>query len=476
MRPAMTIVIGFGVLTLTGIGSVQGQARLSAIQATGNAPSAEAGLRAPADPGAEGLPRLEPGTDFHVGDPALGHYLEILLRDNPEILAARRDWRAAREKPAQVRSLPDPQLNMRYFVEPIETRVGPQNAALEVAQPVPWLSKLSTDGRRAEKLAEGLRDSIRELERSRIRDFKVAYYDLAYFDEALRVNREEQGLLRRFEQTALTRYSTGEGVQQNVIKVQTEITRLIDQETRLEERRAVLRRRLAQLLGRPDGAIDTDPIVLPDPEVRFDPEALEAAALRYRPGLRAMQDRVEAAGLLVERRRLEWRPDFQFGVTYTDVDRQEDLPGGPAPPPDNGQDAVSLMAGIRIPLYKKRIVSGVREARELQEADLGRLQSERDQVLYELQDAVLRLESLLERTALYRDTLIPQAEQSLSTSEAAYQNNEIPFLDLIDAERVWFQVRLAHRRLLGDAWKAMADVERAMGKKFPAAEATESLP
>lgn len=406
--------------------------------------------------------------DFFLTDPELGRFIQIILRDNPEILAARRDWKAGLERPAQVRTLPDPQVTIRYFAESIETRIGPQNSVLELTQPVPWPGKLSTAGRRADHLAASLREKIRQVERNLVRDFKRAYYDLAYIQEALRVNEEEQGLLTRFEQIALTRYSTGEGIQQNVIKVQTEITRLMDQHTFLSERRDILLKRLAQLMGQPEVILEAREIPLPAPSMPVSIRDLEEKALENRPEILSIKEEILADGLLVSRRRLDWRPDFRFGISYTNIGNREDLGGILSPPSDNGEDALALVAGIRIPLYGKRISSGVREAQEIQQAGFRRLESEQDRVQYEVQEAILRLESLLERTELYRGTLIPQAEHSLSSSEAAYQTNQLIFLDLLDAERVWFQVRLAYHRLLSDFWITAAELERATGMKFPA--------
>lgn len=431
------------------------------------APAAESGLPESTDPSFEDLPALVPGKDLYAGDPEMERLLGILLDENPDILAARRDWLAHRERPRQARTLPDPQVGIRYFVDSIETRVGPQNATVEVTQPVPWLSKLTASGDREDRLAASRRATVRRVERDRVRDFKRAWYDLAYIQEALLVNGEEQSLLQRFEQIALTRYSTGEGIQQNIIKVQTEITRLLDRHTLLSEGRETLLRRLAQLIGRPEVTLEGGEIRLPDPPVEPPGPGLVAEAEQNRPELLSLRERIQADDLQVKRRHLDRRPDFRFGISYTDVGTREDPAGVMSPPPDNGQDALALVAGIRIPMYGGRISAGIREAMESRQADVHRLEGERDRVRYEVQEVSLRLESLLERVALYRDTLIPQAEQSLSSTEAAYETNQLDVLDLLDAERVWFQVRLAHRRLLSDAWIALADLERAVGARIP---------
>lgn len=414
------------------------------------------------------LPPLRPGEDFHVNDAELGKLLRILLKENPDILAARHRWLSSRERPPQAKSLPDPQVAIRYYPESIETRVGPIKGGLELAQRVPWLSKLSTEGRRAESLASGMEKEVRQIERDRVRDFKKSYFDLIYAVEALGINEEERGLLRRFERIALTRYSTGEGIQQNAIKVQTEITRLIDQAAMLREFRDVLTQRLGSLLGGNGGMVGYPQFVLEEPSLELDAKELEMQALESRPMLAALRERIRADQYLVKRRRLESRPDFSFGIAFTDVGRRRDSVGRVTPPEGEGDDALALVAGITIPLHTGRISSGIQEAREILNADFRLLEGAEDRVRFDVQEAAVRLESLLERVVLYRDNLIPQAEQSLFSSQAAYRTNQIDFLDLIDAERVWFQVRLTHRRLLSDVWIALADLESAIGSKFPA--------
>ena len=79
-------------------------------------------------------------------------------------------------------------------------------------------------------------------------------------------------------------------------------------------------------------------------------------------------------------------------------------------------------------------------------------------------DASARLDALRRRVDLYERVILAQAEESLASAEAAYSTNRQGFLDLLDAERVLFEVRLNHQQLRADARLAVVDLERALGR------------
>ena len=57
----------------------------------------------------------------------------------------------------QVKALPDPRFTYRYYIEEVETRVGAQRQAFELAQRFPWFGKLKLRGDAAfEASEEGL--------------------------------------------------------------------------------------------------------------------------------------------------------------------------------------------------------------------------------------------------------------------------------------------------------------------------------
>lgn len=410
---------------------------------------------------------LVAGEDFHVTDPQLAKLATILLEENPRLRSARAAWRSAEERVTQASALPDPLLSYRYYAWTPETRVGPQEHGLELSQTVPWKGKLGSQAERAEHMAASSLWGVRDLERALLAELKRTWFDAAYLREALAVNSEERELLRGFEEIALTRYATGMGNQQNAVKVQTEISRLLDREVLLRRQFDVASRRVAELLGRPGSEIDLAPIAPQPPRLSIAESPLESEAGRGHPLVRAAESRIDADTAWERQRELEARPDFRFGLGYTMVGRREDMAGIMNPPEDNGQDALALMVGVNLPIHRKKIRAGVAEAEQSTRSAEHALQGIRNELSFAIRDAVLRLESSAERAELYLSVIIPQAEESLASAEAAYSTGRQGFLDLLDAERVLFEARLTHHRLVADWWIAAADLERTLGRAFP---------
>ena len=64
--------------------------------------------------------------------------LQYSLKNNAQIEAAFYRWNAALENVPQVTTLPDPRLTYGYFLNEVETRVGPQQHRVSVGQMFPW--------------------------------------------------------------------------------------------------------------------------------------------------------------------------------------------------------------------------------------------------------------------------------------------------------------------------------------------------
>ena len=160
---------------------------------------------------------------------------------------------------------------------------------------------------------------------------------------------------------------------------------------------------------------------------------------------------------------------FSFsGASAPQIDKRNDLAATALPPQDNGKDVVSLTFGLNLPVQRRRVRSEIAEAKERVTARRLQVQSVRDRLLYGVGAAILRLESIGKRARLHRDVIIPQARESLASAESAYTTNRLGFLDLLEAERILFQSRDTYQQLLARYWTGLADLELALGRRFPA--------
>ena len=163
----------------------------------------------------------------------------------------------------------------------------------------------------------------------------------------------------------------------------------------------------------------------------------------------------------------QYWPDLKLGLNYVLVGDRKDPAGILNPPQDNGNDAIGVIASINLPIWFPKLRAGVDEARLKEYRARAAYARQEDRILFEVQDAFINLESLREQLDLYRRALIPQAEQSLQSSEAAYTTGKLSFLELLDSERFLLHVRYGYAKVKSGYLIGLADMERALGARFP---------
>lgn len=93
-------------------------------------------------------------------------------------------------------------------------------------------------------------------------------------------------------------------------------------------------------------------------------------------------------------------------------------------------------------------------------------------IRFAVQEAYVRVKAAEPRAALLRTTIVPQSEQTLEVSRAAYQTDRVDFLALIDNQRVLLSAQLSYYRALSDLEQGLADLERAVGREITPAMMT----
>lgn len=128
----------------------------------------------------------------------LQEYLRYASRNNAGLKAAFEQWKAALEQVPQAKSLPDPKFNYGYFIEEVETRVGPQRQRVGIMQVFPWFGKIEA---RTDAAAAGAKAARKRYEAEKLKlffDVKETFYEYTYLAGAVEIARENTYIHKTF--------------------------------------------------------------------------------------------------------------------------------------------------------------------------------------------------------------------------------------------------------------------------------------
>jgi outer membrane protein TolC len=297
---------------------------------------------------------------------------------------------------------------------------------------------------------------------AQLTEARVLYYEIGFLDTFADLTRTDRETLHHFEELARARYSAGVGLQQDVIKIQAEITMDDTKLLEIARWRVTAVAALNALRNRPDYQ-EIPQVEIPElSEVKLDAARLRNAATR-RPELTAADAEILQAGKRVELARKDSHPDFTVGLTYAWVEPRTDPLSQIFEPEDNGQDVLGLTVGLNLPVWRRKISSGVQENLDARYAREEMRQETLTGILQAVDDLSSRIPLLWSQLRLLESVLVEQSEESLRSVESAYRSGSVNSLDLLDAERVLLEAKTAAARTRADYAAALARLEGAIG-------------
>jgi len=359
----------------------------------------------------------------------------------------------AKAKAPQVKALPDPMLQLEFQnIGLTDYTVGQMDmsmAGVSLSQPIPYPGKLRLRAQKAEKEAEGIAAMVEMARRSVVARLKVAYFDLAFTHQSLEVVERTRAILREFEQTARARYSVGQGMQQDVLKAQVELSMLVRRSAALQQQQEGISALLNSLLDRPPDAALGTPDTLGPPRPLLPLEELFRRALEHNPELLNRQRGVEAGELEVTLMQKEYKPDFAVSAGWRSRGGFDDL--------------YQVMVEVELPWQQERRRYGVQEALAGHEAALREQRATEEMVLAQVRDFSTMAATASKLAELYRTAIIPQATFSLESALTAYRVGGADFLMLLDNFRVLLENELMLREQLTDYHRAVTRLEEVVG-------------
>lgn len=396
------------------------------------------------------------------------------LARNPGVARALALARAAYNRSPQVRTLPDPVAGLTAWLESPETRTGPQLLTLNWTQALPWLSKLDLKEQAALLEASALDFEVEATRLELVTTVRRLYYELAFLARYKEITQDFVDHLRQHEEISQSRYATGIGASQDVVKIQAEITLAENLLLDLDQRRITLEAQINDLRDRPASTIILPAALPQDVATDLDFGLLLEAAEQTRPEVAAVDARIAATETRVRLAGKEYRPDFKVGLTYTFVDPREDAAGIMTPPAGNGDDIFGIQGAISVPIWRKRLKAGVEEASEL---ELSAREAKRE-VLAGIEaaigDLMQRIPLTWQQLRLLEDILILQAEEAVRSAQSGYVTGTFNALDLLDAEHVLFEAETAIARAQADYAIRLTQLEGEVGGPLQQHSTTES--
>ena len=391
----------------------------------------------------------------------LPDYLRFASLNNADLKAKFEEWKAALEQVPQAKALDDPKFTYSYFIEEVETRVGPQRNKFGIMQVFPWFGKIEA---RSDVAAAKAKAAKQRYEAGKLKLFwqvKDAFYEFTYLATAIDTAKENLELLQHFEEVALTKYRAATATHPDVIRAQVELAKLEDVLKSLEQLREPTVARLNSVLNRPARAKLAWPKKEPTREVQLNRQYIIESLIRNNPELAELNWEVEAAKAKVELAKKKFYPDIGVGVDWTQTGHART--SGVS---DSGKDAIALMFSINIPLWQDSYKAAERQAKanvrktQQQKIDTqNKTIAQAIQVLYDVEDTQRKMH-------LYGDILVSKAQELVQASESAYRAGTIDFLSLIDAQRMLLRYTLDHERAITNNQQKLAELEMLVGNEL----------
>ena len=383
-------------------------------------------------------------------DPLLVSLIEEALARNPDVLAAQEAVDAARNRPAQARSLPNPMLSVAYTNDGWSPTLGTQDMttlAFMWGQDLPYPGKRALRGNILAREADQVEQQLERTKLGVVARVKRAYYALMLSRELLDLIREQEEVWKQIEGVARARYVVGQGAQQDVLRVQIEVTRIEQLRTEQQAEIQVRGAELNRLLNRPaTSPLETKArLALGRFEGGLDDTVERLSGIS--PELKSAGVGVERAALAVALARKEFKPDFSVQAGYMNR-------GGLDPMWQAG-------IGVSVPLYRKRLSAGLAEA-TAQVRSMERLaESVRLQLRFRTQERFAQLTATERIAELYNRGIIPQDRMSVDAAVANYQTGKVPFIAVLEALTTLYSDRATHLGLLANHERIRASLEEA---------------
>ncbi|HUO78096.1 MAG TPA: TolC family protein, partial [Thermodesulfovibrionales bacterium] len=381
--------------------------------------------------------------------------IDEALKNNHEILITESRVAASEYRIPQVKSLPDPMLMFGYQNEGWKKYTYGESIMawwmFSASQTFPFPGKLSTKGEMAARETEGLRASYEGVRLRTIEKVKELYYDLLYTYKTIDIINERAALFTRIEDAAIARYSSGKGMQQEVLMAQTEKYMLLEKEQMLKQRIQSLEAMLNSTIGRDINAPLGRPVEIKGTGLETSLNELLTLHVEHSPFVKEKERMVASAQARVRMAELDYYPDFTVNAGY--FNRGSDF-----------DPMWSLTTTINIPIfYRTKQRQAVNEARALLSGAEHELDSTKIMLSSTIRDNYSMARTAERLMELYKSGLIPKTYQDFESALSGYGTGRVDEITVITRLKTLLDLEISYWGQFTEREKAIARLQSITG-------------
>ena len=388
---------------------------------------------------------------------------ELAVQNNPDLAQIQARAQAMAAIPSQEGALPDPEISFNAMNLPVDTFNIHQDDMTQlgagISQAIPFPGKLALREQAAAFEAEAASQNITEVRWRLLSEVKTTWWLIFYLDRTLQIVDSNYALLQQFVEIARTKYEVGEGLQQDVLLAQLELSKLLDQQLMLKASRRNAAASLNALLDKP---ANTD-VHLPE-TVALQLPALKRENLLYQQAetsraiLESNRLDINAAQSRLDLAKKGYLPDFTVDASY----------GARANTPSGIQrsDMLSLNLSMNVPIFaaQKQAKAVDQRTSELMQQKYA-LQDEWNKVRSQITQGYNDYQRAKDQVVLFETGIVPQARQTVASMLAGYQVNKVDFLNLVRSQITLFEYETQYWKAFTEANQSLAQLSVAVGSE-----------
>jgi cobalt-zinc-cadmium efflux system outer membrane protein len=186
------------------------------------------------------------------------------------------------------------------------------------------------------------------------------------------------------------------------------------------------------------------------PELTLSSGELRQLTLKNQPELQSALYRVEKSSADLALAAWDYAPDLMLGAMREQMGESK-------------MTMYGAMLGINVPLWFWTKNSGISAKKAEKRSAEAMLQATQNRVLAGLATDAAMVQTASRRVKLFETTILPLAEQALTSASMGYETGAVDFLTLMDASRKLIEARLGYVTTQVELGKGMAMLEMRVG-------------